>query len=157
MKTITRSRAALLGGLALLVAAGCSKDSTSPSASVLHGNWVATKWEYTNQANTAQKVDLTSAAYPGGAVTVTLYIDNPATGSYKVVYAQGGATQTITGTYTVSGSNFVITETGASSPESIPFVFSNSNNTLTMTSTSSSWDFGSGDVPATLAMVLNKI
>jgi hypothetical protein len=157
MYTWIRTPVRLLTGLALLAVSSCGgSDSTGPAANLLHGNWVATKWQYTNNANAAQTVNITSASYPGGAVTVTLFVDSPTTGSYKIVYAQAGATQTITGTYTVSGNIFTVTETGASSSDAVQFAFSNGNNTLTMTDANSDWDFGSGTVPATLSMTLNR-
>jgi hypothetical protein len=89
-------------------------------------------------------------------VTVTLTIG---ASSYNIAFtAPGQPSQSISGTYTVSGSNFIITETGSSTPETIPFTFSNGNNTLSMTSTDSDWDFdGDGtDEAATLTMLFTR-
>jgi len=147
----------LTGTVAVVLAvttAGCGdKNPTGPggSASLLQDSWVATVWRYTNQANTSQQVELVASG-----VTVTLTIG---TSSYNIVFSEPGqANQTISGTYTVSGNDFVITETGASSSETIPFTFSNGNNTLNMTSSNSDWDFdGDGtDEPATLTMTFTR-
>ncbi len=89
-------------------------------------------------------------------MTVTLTIG---ASSYAILFTMPGQpSQSISGTYTVSGSNFIITETGSSTPETIPFAFSNGNNTLTMTSSDSDWDFdGDGtDEPATLSMTFTR-
>jgi hypothetical protein len=138
--------------LAVSMTACGDEDTTGPgAAALLQDSWVATQWRYTNQANSSQQVNLVSSG-----VTVTLTIG---ASSYTVVFtAPGQPTQSIGGTYTVSGSNFIITETGSSTPETIPFAFSNGNNTLTMTSATSDWDFdGDGtDEPATLAMTFTR-
>ena len=151
-----RSMRKLSGAVAVMLAAtiaGCGdEDTTGPAgSSLLQDSWVATVWRYTNQANTSQQEELVSSG-----VTVTLTIG---TSSYQIVFSMPGQpNQSISGTYTVSGSNFIITETGSSTPEPIPFAFTNGNNTLSMTSATSDWDFdGDGtDEPATLTMVFTR-
>lgn len=151
-----RSIRKLSGAVALMLAAtiaGCGdEETTGPAGSaLLQDSWVATVWRYTNQANTSQQVELVATG-----VTVTLTI---ATSSYNILFTMPGQpNQSISGTYTVSGNNFIITETGSSTPESIPFTFSNGNNTLSMTSANSDWDFDNDgtDEPATLTMLFTR-
>lgn len=144
----------LSGVVAVLLAAtiaGCGEDAAGPDASLLQDSWVATTWRYTNQANTSEQVNLVSTG-----VTVTLVIGPT---SYTITFtAPGQPTQSIGGTYTVSGNIFTVTETGSSTSESIPFTFSNGNNTLAMSSADSDWDFDSDgtDDPATLTMVFTR-
>ncbi len=153
MRTMRKLAAALVAALAVTTAGCGDEDTTGPggNAALLQDSWVATVWRYTNQANTSQQEELVSSG-----VTVTLTIG---TSSYNILFTMPGQpNQSISGTYTVSGNNFIITETGSSTPETIPFTFSNGNNTLNMTSSNSDWDFdGDGtDEPATLTMTFTR-
>jgi hypothetical protein len=151
---ITRKLTGALAVALALTTAGCGDEDTAGpggNAVLLQDAWVATVWRYTNQANSSQQEELVASG-----VTVTLTIG---ASTYSILFTMPGQpNQTISGTYTVSGNNFVITETGASSPETIPFTFSNGNNTLSMTSSDSDWDFdGDGtDEPATLTMTFTR-
>jgi hypothetical protein len=152
MRTVRKLSGAVAVMLAAAVAGCGDEDTTGPAgSSLLQDSWVATVWRYTNQANTSQQVELVATG-----VTVTLTIG---ASSYNIVFSMTGQpNQTISGTYTVSGSNFIVTETGSSMPESIPFTFTNGNNTLSMTSSNSDWDFDNDgtDDPATLTMVFTR-
>ncbi len=153
MRNTRKVTGALAVALALTMAGCGDEDPAGPggNAALLQGSWVATVWRYTNQANTSQQEELVASG-----VTVTLTIG---ASSYAILFTMPGQpSQSISGTYTVSGSNFIITETGSSTPETIPFAFSNGNNTLTMTSSDSDWDFdGDGtDEPATLSMTFTR-
>lgn len=140
---IALTSAALLGG--------CG-DSTGPGDVTLDdlvGNWQVTKWEYTNSANTSQKVDLASL---GG--TATLTVAN--SGAYVIAGDFGGGPITLTGTYAVSGGKLVIHETGTSVTQTAPFTLSGS--TWTITGLDGDWDFNDDgeDDPATLIIVFTR-
>lgn len=140
--------------MALILAAGACGDDQGPGGgptALLQDTWVATTWEYVNQADPSDKVSFTAQ---GISVTLTIGESN-----YSIVFsAPGQPSQTISGTYVVSGNTFTITETGSSESESVTFSFSNNNNTLTMSDADTNWDFDDDgtDDPATLQMVFTR-
>jgi hypothetical protein len=125
--------------LALVTAAGaCGSDSSNPTGpeALLQASWVATAWEYTSHTSPSQTVSFTAQG-----ISVTLTVGES---SYSIVFsAPGQPSQTISGTYTVSGNSFS---------------FSNGNNTLTMSDPNTNWDFDDDgiDEPATLSMVFTR-
>jgi len=140
--------------LALIMTAAACGDDQGPGggpSALLQDTWVATTWEYVDQADPSNKVSFTAQ---GISVTLTIGASD-----YTIEFsAPGEPSQTIRGTYAVSGSTFTITETGSSESEAVTFAFSNGNNTLTMSDADTNWDFDEDgtDEPATLQMVFTR-
>jgi hypothetical protein len=139
--------AALIGA-----AAACGDDTQNPDdpGALLQGTWVASRWTYVSETDPADSVSFTAE---GVSVTLTIGASD-----YEVEFSAMGQTESFSGTYTVNGSSFVISDDGSGSGATIPFSFSNSNNTLTMSDPNTNWDFdGDGaDDPATLYMVFTR-
>jgi hypothetical protein len=136
----------------IAAAAACGDDGRGPdgSAALLQDTWVASRWTYVSTADPADSVSFTAEG-----VSVTLTIGATA---YEVEFNAMGQTESFSGTYTVNGSSFVISDDGSGSGASIPFSFSNANNTLTMSDPNTNWDFDEDGVddPATLHMVFTR-
>jgi hypothetical protein len=136
----------------IALAAACGDDGQGPedTAALLQDTWVATRWTYISEADPADSVSFTSAG-----VTVTLTIGDP---DYEVAISGMGMNESFSGTYSVNGSSFVISDDGSGSEASIPFSFSNGNKTLTMSDPNTNWDFDEDGVddPATLHMVFAR-
>lgn len=143
-------RIATTGAFAIAFAMGCG-DSTEPQGDVtiadLVGSWNATSIVYTNDA-TGQSV---SAFLFGARLQITVAANGTYTGS---VTEPGGAPQAITGTITVQGNAITITDDAAPGDDAVG-TFTLSGNTLTITA-QDEFDFGAGDVPATLVIVLQR-
>ncbi|HWP38708.1 MAG TPA: hypothetical protein VNL18_14275 [Gemmatimonadales bacterium] len=135
----------LLAGAAL----ACG-DTTGVSTDSLVGTWNATKFEFSNPANSAQKADLVAL---GGSFTLTI----AASGSYTATFQEpGGAAETVTGTISVQGDTLTVSESGQGSPTR--FRASRSGNTLTLDSSDEEFDFDDNgtEEPARLVIVLVK-
>ena len=144
--TAVFAAAALLGG--------CS-DSNEPNGDVtladLAGTWQVTKWEYTNTANSSEKIDLTA---PPLSASATLTLQN--SGDYTITGSVGGVPFNLTGTYAITGSNLVINEDGADGPQTVSFTLS--DDTWTITGLDGDWDFDEDgtDDTATLIIVFTR-
>jgi len=136
----------------IAVAAACGDEGQGPdgSAALLQDTWVASRWTYVSEADPADSVSFTAEG-----VTVTLTIG---ASDYELAFSGLGVNESFSGTYSVNGSSFVISDDGSGSGASIPFSFSNANNTLTMSDPNTNWDFDEDgtDDPATLNMVFTR-
>lgn len=139
---------AATGALTIGFVLGCG-DSTEPQGDVtiadLVGTWNATSIVYTDNA-TGQSVN---AFLFGARLQITVAANGTYTGS---VTEPGGAPQAITGTITVQGGTITITDDAAPGDAAVG-TFTLSGNTLTITA-QDEFDFGAGDVPATLVLVM---
>ena len=139
-------------GVALFVAVGvgCSGDSTGvASASDFVGDWLASSYVVTSVANTSQTQDLT-------ALGMTLAITFTETTYSGSVSFPGEVTETFSGTYTISGNQLTLNETGQGTPDIM--TYSLSGNTLTLSGDDEQYDFdddGQED-PATFTTVLAR-
>ena len=138
-------------GAALLVtvAVGCS-DSTSPaSPSDFVGDWLASSYVVTNIANTSQSEDLT-------ALGITLSLMFTETTYSGTASFPGELAETFSGTYTISGNELTLNETGELEPDMMTYTLS--GNTMTLTGNDDEFDFDNDglDDPATFAMVFQK-
>jgi len=140
------SRLTLAGALVGLVL-GCSSEPSLPD---LVGNWRATKFEFVSVANSSIRTDLTGLATLNMVVTAT-----NATISGTIT---GQAPQTFfTATYTETATTLVLTgHDGEGNAQTLNFAMTLSGNTLTLTGATAEYDFGSGDVPATVNVVFTK-
>lgn len=143
-------RIAVTGALAIGFAMGCS-DSNEPQTNVtiadLVGTWNATSIVYTDNA-TDQSIN----AYALGArLQITVAADGSYTGSLTEPF---GAPQAISGTIIIQGNTITITDDAAPGDNAVG-TFTLAGNTLTITA-QDEFDFGAGDVPATLALVMQR-
>jgi hypothetical protein len=139
-------------GIALFVAVGvgCSSDSTGPaSASDFVGDWLASSYVVTNIANTSQSEDLI-------AMEMTLSITFTETTYSGTASFPGEVAETFSGTYTISGSQLTLNETGELEPETMTYTLS--GNAMTLAGNDEEYDFDNDGVddPATFVMVLAK-
>ncbi len=144
-------KASSLGvALFVAVAVGCSGDSTgvaSPNDFV--GDWIASSYVVTSVANTSQTQDLT-------AMGMTLAITFTETTYSGTASFPGEVTETFSGTYTISGNQLTLNESGEGSTRMM--TYSLSGNTLTLSGDDEEYDFdddGQED-PATFTMVLAR-
>lgn len=130
----------------------CSDDGQNPDdpAALLQDTWVATRWTYVSDANASDTLNFVEE---GVSITLTI-----GAAEYDVEFTASGASDGFTGTYTVNGSSFVISDDGSGGAATIPFAFSNGNNTLTMSDPNTNWDFDDDgtDDPATLFMTFTR-
>ncbi len=141
-------------GAALLVAVavGCSDsgDSTGPaSASDFVGDWLASSYVVTSIANTSLSEDL----IPLGMTISITFTETTYSGTAAFT---GEPTETFSGTYTISGKQLTLNETGQGEPELMTYTLS--GNTMTLAGSDEEYDFdddGQED-PATFTMVLAK-
>lgn len=143
-------------GVALLVAvvAGCSDsgDSTGPvvaSPSEFVGNWLASSYVVTNIANTAESADLIVQG-------LTLSITFTETSFSGTAAFPGEPTETFSGTYTISGNQLTLNETGKGTPELMTYTLL--GNAMTLAGSDEEYDFDDDGVedPATFTMLLAK-
>ncbi len=142
-------------GAALLVAvaAGCSDsgDSTGPVASPSEfvGDWLASSYVVTNIANTAETADLIVQG-------LTLSITFTETTYSGTAAFTGEPTETFSGTYTISGNQLTLNETGKGTPELMTYTLS--GNAMTLAGSDEEYDFDNDGVedPATFTMLLAK-
>ena len=135
----------LLPSLALaVVTAGCGDDGTGLEAVNLQGTWIASVYEFTDNANAQDVVDIIQR----DGASFTLSVD--AAGIASTLLDDGvGSTSSDSGTLNSSGT--LLTLAGAA------FDASRNGNVLTLTNPTSQFDFGTGSsVAATLHVVLNR-
>ena len=137
------------------------KESESPTESTpdLVGTWVAnsdvagTKMEYdATDINAAFKVDVLLFG-----ASVTIAVD--ANDDYALTLVEpDAAPQVETGTISVSGNKVTLTPDGAPE-EAVTFTFSISGDTATLVSDAGefTFDFGTGEVPAILTLILKRL
>ena len=127
---------------AVLALVGCG-DSTGLDAEDLQGSWVATVYEYTDSANSQNVVDIIQR----DGASFTLDVDEA--GNAATVFIDGlGSTSSDTGM--LNSTSTMLTLGG------ITFDAVRDSDVLTLTYDNSSFDFGSGAVPATLRVVMNR-
>jgi len=135
---------------ALTVSLACGGDGSGPSRDQFVGTWDATKLEFTNVANTSEKVEIISL---GATYTIVLE-SNGTYGATLVV--PGSAPELTTGTWSVSSDVITIKETGSSGDQQ--FNWSLSGNTLTISGANTDFDFDGGgpriDEPAKVSAIL---
>jgi flagellar basal body rod protein FlgF len=141
---MSRPLAIALAGAVLLAGAACS-DSLAPSD--VAGTWNATSVVFTSVANPSTNSGNVIAL--GFSLSITLNAD----GSASVTQDDGSGATTDTGTYTINGSDFSLTTGGDTSSGTIAL----NGNTLTVhITTGVTFDFGSGDEAATVALTLTR-
>ncbi len=141
-------------GAALLVAVavGCSDsgDSTGPVASPSEfvGNWLASSYIVTSIANTSLSEDLVVGQQMTISITFT-ETTYSGTASFP-----GEPTETFSGTYTISGNQLTLNETGQGTPELMTYTLS--GNAMTLAGSDEEYDFDDDGVedPATFTMLL---
>jgi hypothetical protein len=132
--------AALLGALGAAVALACG-EATGITIADLVGTWNATKLEFTNKANPAQRVDVV----PLGA---QLRIVVEPSGRAISTFSFQGLTQVDTSQIVIRGDTLLV--------DGRRLLFTLSGNTLTLTDNNESFDFDQNgtEEPATLLAVL---
>ncbi|MCH8936230.1 MAG: lipocalin family protein [Gemmatimonadetes bacterium] len=146
-------KASSLGvALFVAVAVGCSDsgDSTGPaSPSDFVGDWLASSYVVTSVANTSQTQDLTAL----GMTLAITFTETTYSGSASF---PGEVTETFSGTYTISGNQLTLNETGEGTPEIMTYTLS--GNTLTLSGDDEQYDFDDDgqDEPATFTTVLAR-
>ena len=135
---------ALAAGLA-----ACGGDSTGNSNVSLLGTWTLTKFEFVNASNSAIKSDLIAL---GGSGTIT-FNANASWSVSLTVPSQGAFTSS--GTYTETATTLTIV-TNEVPPETSVFTKGLSAHILTLTGGSATFNFGAGEVPATLNVIATK-
>ena len=129
--------------------ASCSSDSTDPTdISNLEGTWNLTEFSIINQADPSQVVN--GLNQNGTTTSMSMTINS--NGSY-----------TITTTTTFNGQSFTNTTSGTFTEDENGIDDSDPNtsvtlngDTLTIEDTSDTWDFGNGQVPATIRIVFQR-
>jgi hypothetical protein len=122
MRTLTLVAA---GALAI----GCSSTTNPQDVTVadLVGTWTASRFAFTNVANTAQKFDVITN---GGSFAVTVASNGTIDGTYNFIFDSGD----IAGTIAVSGGVVTFVNTAASPPDTLSFTdFALNGNTFTLT------------------------
>ena len=133
----------LVLGAMLVSIAGCG-DSTGIEPADLEGTWNATSIVFTNNANSAESVDIVQTDGASFTMTVT------ASGSVSTLFDDGqGSTDSDSGTLSSDGSSITI---GGDTFQAV-----RSGDQLTLTNANETYDFGSGSaVPATLVVRLTR-
>ncbi len=138
--------------------AGC--DSTGPDSigpdstpdeivAALAGTWNATKFEFTNDANSSETFDVIAN---DGSFTLTITTDGRFTGSFTGF----DDNETFSGTYVVQGTNLILTDDlEPNDPETVAFTLSGDTLTIIQDDV---FDFNADgvDVSVTLTMVLQR-
>ena len=129
---------------ASLVLAGCSDDGTGLEAVDLQGTWIANVYEYTDNANSSNVVDIIQR--DGASFTLTV----DATGNANTLLDDGlGGSSSDSGSLNSLGTTLTLA--------GVAFDAVRNGNVLTLTNSSRQFDFGSGSsVSATLRIVLNR-
>ena len=127
---------------ASLLLAGCSDDGLE--AVDLQGTWNATVYEYTDNANSSNVVDVIQR----DGATFTLTVD--ATGTANTLFDDGvGGSSSDSGSLNSAGTTLTL--------GGVPFEAVRNGNVLTLTNATRQFDFGSGSsVSATLMIVMNR-
>ncbi len=127
---------------ASLVIIGCD-DTTGLDANDLRGTWLASVYEYTDNADAQNVVDIVQR--DGASFTLTV----DATGTAATLFDDGlGSTSSDSGT--LNSTNTTLTLGGAT------FDAQRNGDLLTLIDASQSFDFGSGSTPATLRVVMSR-
>jgi len=150
MRTRERALAVLL---VLAGSAACGGDGgTGPSKAELTGTWSASRIEYTNVANPAQKVDvaqqgatLTLGLQSGGVFTIALLVP-------------GEAPVDISGLWSSSTDVLTLRWTSGAANNEMQFDMTLTGNSLSLVGADSEFDFDGDDVddPATLSLTLTR-
>ena len=127
-----------------VVTVGCGDDGTGLEAVDLEGTWTASVYEFTDNANSQNVIDIIQR--DGASFTLTV----DAAGSASTLLDDGvGSSSSDSGTLNSSGTT--LTLAGAS------FGASRSGDVLTLTNPASQFDFESGSsVAATHRIILNR-
>ena len=124
-------------------AVACGDDGTGIEAADLEGTWNASVYEYTDNAVPQNVVDVIQR--DGASFTLTV----DATGVASTLFDDGvGGSSSDSGTLSSDGT--ILTLAGD------PFTAQRNGDVLTLQYTDDSFDFGSGSVPATLRIVMNR-
>lgn len=135
---------AMLTAIAVSAAVvGCDDNGTGLEATDLQGTWIASVYEYTDNANALSVVDIIQR--DGASFTLTV----DASGSASTVFDDGlGNTSTDSGTLNSTTNTLTLGGT--------IFDAQRNGNVLILTDTDSSFDFGAGSTSATLRIVMNR-
>jgi len=129
---------------AVLVTGALLACSDAVSPDYLAGTWTATKMEFRDPANPSTSVDLIAE---GAEFTMTFTAD----GSVQTSQTQAGSTETQSGIYTLNGSNIVL-KFGS---QSLGGIIEKTDAGLSLFIFAGiAFDFGEGDVPAELSLLL---
>ena len=127
-----------------LVLAGCSDDGTGLEAVDLEGMWNAPVYEYTDNANASNVVDVIQT----NGASFTLTVD--AAGSASTLFDDGlGGTSSDSGNLNSAGTTLTL---GGVAYDAV-----RNGNVLTLTNANRQFDFGGGSsVSATVRIVMNR-
>ena len=127
-----------------LAFAGCSDDGTGLDAEDLEGTWVATVYEYTDNASAQNVLDLIQR--DGASFTLTV----DANGTASTLFNDGlGSSSSDSGTLNSAGTTLTL---GGMAFEAV-----RNENVLDLTNASAQFDFGNGSATsATLRVALNR-
>jgi hypothetical protein len=109
---------------ALVFGVGCGGSATAPTPTTLAGTWTATRAEFANASNSAQRVE---AIAGGAAITLTLQSGGTFT---QQTTRPGEPAETMTGTWTSTQDVLTLHPTGVTFQ--VQFDMSLSGNTLTL-------------------------
>ena len=133
------------------VVVGCGDgDSTGPNADSILGTWTVTKAEVISVANPSTKIELVALGFTG-----SLVLNSNQTFTFTTTIP-GESPEVSTGTYTYAAGQLTLNDTSSSPPETFSFTVALSGSTMTLTGGSVEWDFGAGEVQATLNLTLTK-
>lgn len=133
----------LLPTLALAVSLAACGDTTGLDAADLAGTWTATVYEYTDNANAQNVVDIIQR----DGASFQLVVE--ASGTASSLLDDGlGSTSSDSGTLDSTASMLTV--------GGVPFDATRDEDTLTLVYTESSFDFGAGSTPATLRIVMTR-
>ena len=138
-----KMRSVAAGILASIAIVGCG-DGTGLEVADLEGTWVASVYQYTDNGNSQNVVDIIQR----DGATFTLTVD--AGGTASSLLADGlGSMSSDSGTLD-SGTNRLTLGGG------VVFEAQRNGGVLTLVDTDSSFDFGSGSTSAALRIVMNR-
>lgn len=134
--------------LTLVVCSLACADSTGVTPSDLEGTWTAQSVLFTNMVSSSETFDLIAN---GGSYAITLMPDGEFTSSFTFEQES----ESLSGTYSVSGSQITISESGQGSPET--FSITRDGNTMVLSGIDS-WDFDEDgtEEDATLVVTLTR-
>ena len=146
IQEVAMRRGSLLGFPVFLMLSLSCGDGTGVEVDDLVGTWDATMLEFTNPASPAQHVDL---ILEGWTYVLTLHADS----TYDATLDDpDGPPEAITGVWEVTTDIFRMKDDTEQLWQE--FDLARSGNTLTLTGADLNYDFGEGDVPAKLDVVL---